>query len=179
MPVPPTWRLRARRAVPTMCPYMRNTIGAFHEYLKHRSQSPRHCGARPLPRGLPHHGGTGIRSVPTNKHQLYLGSQGATDGTSWRSKDNATSTYIWVKSKWGNSPRLYVDGAKDTNGWNTTNCTNGGSVRAPGPGEYEIHNGVYELGFRWARITSWADYGSGGLRGEWSPDCSGNYADLN
>ena len=112
-------------------------------------------------------------------YDFYLGSQGATDGTSWRSKDNATSTYIWVKSKWGNSPRLYVDGAKDTNGWNTTNCTNGGSVRAPGPGEYEIHNGVYELGFRWARITSWADYGSGGLRGEWSPDCSGNYADLN
>ena len=110
---------------------------------------------------------------------FYLGYQGATDGTSWRSKDNATSTYIKVNSKWGKSPRLYVDGAKDTNGRNTTNCTNGGSVRAPGPGEYEIHNGVYELGFRWARITSWADYGSGGLRGEWSPDCSGNYADLN
>lgn len=118
-------------------------------------------------------------SYVDSAYNFYLGSKGATDGTPWRSKDNATSTYIKVSSNWGKSPRLYVDGANDSNGRNTTNCTNKGSVRAPGTGEYEIHNGVYELGFRWARITSWADLGPGGLKGVWSPDCRGNYADLN
>lgn len=118
-------------------------------------------------------------SYVDSTYSFSLGSRGATDGTSWRSKDNATSTYIRVYSKWGQSPRLYVDGARNSDGWDTTNCTNYDHVRAPGPGRYEIHNGVYELGFRWARITSWADLGPGGLSGVWSPDCQGNYADLN
>ncbi len=102
-----------------------------------------------------------------------------TDGTAWRGKDGTTSTYIRIDWKTGNSPRLYVDGAYNSDGYGSTNCTIEGYVRAPGPDEYEIHNLVYESGFRWARLTCWADLGSGAMAGAWSPDCGGDYTDLN
>ena len=119
------------------------------------------------------------RSSVDSSFSFYFGSAGATQATAWRNKDRPSSTYIRVDARSGNSPRLYVDGAWNSNGDGSYNCTNHGFVRAPGPGQYEIHNGVYELGYRWARLTGWADNGSGTLRGAWSPDCAGNYTDLN
>lgn len=43
--------------------------------------------------------------------------------------------------------------------------------------QYNIHNLVYEQGYRWARlaITSWWDYDAGPITGKWSPDSSGTY----
>ena len=103
-----------------------------------------------------------------------------TDGTEWREKDTSSSTYIYVDWIEGYPPRLYVDGAYNASGSGSTNCTNGGSVRATrGNTQYEIHNGVYELGYSHARITCWGDIGGGSMKGEWSPDCQGNYTDLN
>lgn len=43
--------------------------------------------------------------------------------------------------------------------------------------QYNIHNLVYEQGYRWARlaITSWWEHESGPISGKWSPDSSGTY----
>lgn len=99
--------------------------------------------------------------------------------TAYRPKDTSSSTYIRIDSRSGANIRLYVDGATSSGGANYANLTIGGYVVSPGPGKYEIHNNVYETGRRWARLGASSDYGSAKLKGVWSPDCSGNYADLN
>ena len=119
------------------------------------------------------------RSYTDSTFSFILGQKGATSGTAWRSKDTSTSSYMHVSSSSGTSPLLFIDGARNSNGSGTKNCTNGGNVRAPGVGSYEIHNTVYEQGYRFARLTSWADQGAGRLSGKWSSDCQGNYTDLN
>lgn len=120
--------------------------------------------------------------VPLNsvdKDYTFTFAEYGTDGTSWEGKDTTSSTYIRIDGWSSHMPRLYVDGAYNKQGSGSTNCTNGGAVRAPGKGRYEIHNGVYELGYRWARITCWGDLGPGSMYGKWSPDCQGDYTDLN
>ena len=99
--------------------------------------------------------------------------------TAYRSKDTSSSTYLRVDSRSGATMRLYVDGATNSGGANYANLTIGGYVTSPGPGRYEIHNNVYETGRRWARLGASSDNGPGTLGGVWSPDCSGNYTDLN
>lgn len=99
--------------------------------------------------------------------------------TAYRPKDTSWSTYLRIDSRSGATMRLYVDGAYDSSGNGYNNYTVGGYVTSPGPGKYEIHNYVYENGRRWARLGASSDNGPGSLYGFWSPDCSGNYADLN
>lgn len=99
--------------------------------------------------------------------------------TSWRSKDTTSSTYIRIDSTTPTSMKLYVDGAYDSGGSGYGNYTNGGFVWSPGPGKYEIHNMVRESGRKWARLGASSDRGPASLKGVWSPDCGGNYTDLN
>lgn len=120
-----------------------------------------------------------VATTQDSKFPFYFSGAGATQGTDWRSKDTYSSTYINVTSMRGNAPRMYVDGSSYSSGYGEHNCTNGGYVRVPGLGKYEIHNSVRESGYRFARLTGWADNGWGAMSGVWSPDCAGNYADLN
>lgn len=99
--------------------------------------------------------------------------------TAWRSKDTTTSTYLHVVSTSSTSMKLYVDGAYNSGGSGYANLTNGGYVWSPGPGQYEIHNTVRESGRSWARLGASSDRGAASLSGWWSPDCAGNYTDLN
>lgn len=120
------------------------------------------------------------RSTVDRDYYFELGRKGATDGTSWQPKDDYSSTYLRVDGREGTPSRLYVDGARSIGGSGAYNCTIGGSVRAPCyTGKYEIHNNVKEWGYSHARLTAWADIDPGTLRGVWSPDCGGNYTDLN
>lgn len=119
------------------------------------------------------------RSTVDSDYNFHFDFKGATQGTYWRSKDTSSSSYLRVDGSSGYAPRLYIDGATNSDGNGCTNTTRGGFVRAPGVGKYEIHNNVYEDGFRWARLTGYADRGPGKLWGAWSPDCAGNYTDLN
>ena len=103
-----------------------------------------------------------------------------TADTSFYDKEEPTSTYLYVSSLSDNSMRLYVNGATTKSGSGKKNCTNGGYVNSPRvTGGYEIHNGVYEYGYRFANLGASSDYGPGSLHGVWSPDCAGNYTDLN
>lgn len=99
--------------------------------------------------------------------------------TSWRPKDTSSSTYLRVDSTSSTSMKLYVDGAYDSGGSGYKNFTNGGYVWSPGPGRYEIHNLVRENGRTWARLGASSDRGKASLAGVWSPDCAGNYTNLN
>ena len=99
--------------------------------------------------------------------------------TAWRSKDTTTSTYLRVAATSATSMKLYVDGAYNSGGNGYANFTNGGYVWSPGPGRYEIHNTVRENGRTWARLGASSDRGPSSLSGVWSPDCAGNYTDLN
>lgn len=99
--------------------------------------------------------------------------------TAWRAKDSSTSTYLHVVGTSSTAMKVYVDGATSSGGANSQNLTNGGFVWSPGPGQYEIHNMVHESGRRWARLGFSSDRGPSSLNGYWSPDCAGNYTDLN
>lgn len=104
-------------------------------------------------------------------------SKGATQGTEGRTKDTSSSTYIYIKGRSGNTVRMYVDGASGSHGtwYDRTNAP----AYSSSTGEYEIHNTVYEAGYKWARLTGWAYLGPASMYGVWSPDCAGNYPDMN
>ncbi len=97
----------------------------------------------------------------------------------WEWKESGSSSYLRADKMSGYKARIYVDGAYDKVGSGTCNCTDGGFVRVPHLGEFEIHNTVYEHDYACARLTCWADAGYSYLSGVWSPDCAGNYPDLN
>ena len=123
-----------------------------------------------------------ISTVSTKDTQYYLNLNcyGDTDGTDWRTKDTSSSTYIYAKSFSGYCCRLFVDGSKYSDGSNRDSGCMIGVARLCRQGQYEIHNNVYERGNSYAQITAWA-YQSGRTHvdGVWSPDCGGDYTDLN
>lgn len=95
-----------------------------------------------------------------------------TGATSWRRKDDKTSTYVWVKSCSG-KPRMYVDGAKNEYGGSWRDVTVG-IHRATKKGEFRIPNLVRENGYSYARLTSWSNKPAE-VHGKWSPDSSKSY----
>ncbi|MBS5450586.1 MAG: hypothetical protein KHZ24_05165 [Coriobacteriia bacterium] len=73
---------------------------------------------------------------------------------------------------------LYIDGGTYQSGpW--INCTVGGSAYLVDPGDWWIHNVVYENNYGYARLTGWCDDETGDLEGYWSPDSWGTYPSLN
>lgn len=112
-----------------------------------------------------------------SSYNFTFSGQGATQGTSGRTKDTSTASYIKIANKWGADCRVYIDGAMTSAGtwYDRTNSP----AYATHTGEFEIHNTVYEAGYKWARLTGWAYAGYGHIDGVWSPDCAGSYPDLN
>lgn len=100
-----------------------------------------------------------------------------TNGTTGRSKDNATSSYVWIKSI-NNSCRMYIDGGRTSSGsW--YNCTVNGYANATRAGKWRIMNYVNEWGYSYARLTAWANNGYTSLYGVWSADSVGTYPAIN
>lgn len=100
-----------------------------------------------------------------------------TNGTSGRSKDNATSSYVWIQYI-SNSCRMYIDGGKSSVGpW--YNTTVNGYANATRAGKWRIMNYVNERGYSYARLTAWANNGYTSLYGVWSADSVGTYPAIN
>lgn len=100
-----------------------------------------------------------------------------TNGTSGRTKDNATSSYVGIDyiSK---ACRMYIDGAHGKYGpW--SNCTVGGYANATRVGNWRIMNYVNEWGYSHARLTAWANNGATTVYGVWSSDSVGTYPSIN
>lgn len=112
---------------------------------------------------------------------FYMASAGNTSGTGFRRKDDDTSVYVRVKYSRG-EPRIYVDGAKNSNGGSRRDCT-AAAYRVAGIGSIKqrrMRNYVNEWGYSHARITTWADRGTSEVEGYWSPDSyrSAGYAEM-
>ncbi len=109
---------------------------------------------------------------------------GATRGTGGRAKQDASSTYVRI-GVISRPCRMYVDGGTSINGpWYNQTCyastgKSGGYAEANRVGQWRIRQNVYENGFRWARLTAWANQGASYVSGEWSPDSYGTYTAIN
>lgn len=118
-----------------------------------------------------------LRSNTSNSSFSFPMPANGTHGTGGRAKQDASPTYVRIDSI-TRPCRMYVDGASSSSGvW--YNCTNGGYARAYRTGHFQIHQTVYESGYRWARLTAWANEGASTVKGAWSPDCAGSYPDMN
>lgn len=92
------------------------------------------------------------------------------------SKLDDTPSYINVDNMTIYDVYLYVDGYHS--GYYYLNTTRGGYAYLVDPGQWWIHNFVYENGYRKASLRGTA-YESGVLGGQWSPDSWGTYRSLN
>lgn len=92
------------------------------------------------------------------------------------SKDDATASYIYVNHMTIYDVHLYVDGYWNGS-WNF-NMTRGGYAYLVDPGQWWIHNYVYENGYPEAQLRGLASE-AGELGGLWSPDSWGTYNSLN
>ncbi len=118
-----------------------------------------------------------MRANTGDTYYAFNMASGGTYGTGGRAKEDASSTYVKIDSI-SRACRLYVDGGATQSGaW--YNQTVNGYARATGVGKWRIRQNVYENGFRWARLTAWANEGASNLAGWWSPDSWGNYTSLN
>lgn len=116
------------------------------------------------------------RSASDSAYSFSMSGNG-TNGTSGRSKDNDSSSYVKISSI-TNSCRMYIDGAHGKYGsWN--NCTVNGYANATRAGNWRIMNYVNEWGYSYARLTAWANNGATSLYGVWSPDSVGTYPSIN
>lgn len=107
---------------------------------------------------------------------LAMNYTGATYGTGWRAKEDASSSYIRVD--YLSAPcQVFVDGMR----WDgyVQDCTVNDRAYLGYRGEFAILQNVREWGFSQARLTSWAPYGPSTVSGWWSPDSWGWYPIIN
>lgn len=106
-------------------------------------------------------------------------SSGSTyQGDEPRRKDNATSVYVGVKTKTLDRCKAYVDGGSSSSGpW--VNKTLKGKATISKLGNFAIQTYVNEHGYKYARLTGWADSQPGVVSGVWSPDSAGTYTAIN
>lgn len=97
--------------------------------------------------------------------------------TAQRSKDDDTASYINVNNMTIYDVFLYIDGI-DYGGNVNTQLTRGSHAYLIDPGQWNIHNFVYENGYPNARLRGMANE-SGVLGGVWSPDSYYVYNSLN
>ena len=95
--------------------------------------------------------------------------------TAVASKDDASASYINVDNMTIYDVHLFVDGY---DGSFNTNLTRGGYAYLIDPGQWWIHQYVYENGYRWAALRGLSSE-AGVLGGQWSPDSWGVYNSLN
>lgn len=101
-----------------------------------------------------------------------------TQGTSGRTKDTNSMSYIRVDRIDPSSVRFYIDGSYSL--WSGyVNKTRNDHATISHTGHFNIHNYVYEAGMRYARMTAWGDDGDGVVKGVWSPDSRGGFTEVN
>lgn len=126
---------------------------------------------------------TPYANTTDTKYEFPMG-DGGTWATSGRAKQDASSTYVRIDVI-SRACRMYVDGASSQNGsWYNQTCyastgKSGGYANATRVGRWRIRQNVYENGFRWARLTGWANQGVSYVSGVWSPDSYGTYMAIN
>ena len=103
----------------------------------------------------------------------YYGDEKATAPVN---KDNDTASYFYTYNMTIYDCHLYIDG-HDGYG-NYYNMTVGGYAYLVDPGQWWIHNYVYENGYPQARLRGLSSQ-SGVLEGFWSADSTGTYGSLN
>lgn len=101
-----------------------------------------------------------------------------------REKQNNSKIYInWQSSYGGNLSKICVtpkgSDKKDSTPKNA-GTVHGGSRQyiMNGSGKYSLTNGVYEMGYKFARPGMRAQAGKGTAKGCWSPDSAGTYTVL-
>ena len=103
---------------------------------------------------------------------------GNTQGTSGRTKDTNSMSYIRIDRIDPSSVRFYIDGSYSL--WSGyVNKTRNDHATISHTGHFNIHNYVYEAGMRYARMTAWGDDGDGVVKGVWSPDSRGGFTEVN
>ena len=103
---------------------------------------------------------------------------GNTQGTSGRTKDTNSMSYIRVDRIDPSSVRFYIDGSYSL--WSGyVNKTRNDHATISHTGHFNIHNYVYEAGMRYARMTAWGCDGNGVVNGVWSPDSRGGFTEVN
>lgn len=127
---------------------------------------------------LPAHADDDIMPLTTKDQPYYFYFEGFGDSQSsdLAPKDNDTASYILVDNMTIYDVHLYIDGY--LNGTWNFNLTRGGYAYLVDPGQWWIHNFVYENGYRAARLRGLASE-EGVLAGMWSPDSWGVYNSLN
>lgn len=116
------------------------------------------------------------RTTIDSKYEFTMPDLG-TNATGGRIKENNSATYIRVDIKTMQSCRTYVD-AQTLFGWKNETVWEHATVKALG--KFAIHQNVYENHGRCnARLSAWANNGSGTLQGVWSPDSWGSYPSIN
>ena len=120
---------------------------------------------------------TGVVTYTNNGDTGFNFACSGTSATGYRRKDDSTSLYISILRYSGKPLRLYVDGAYNTSGSGSINCTEG-TYRSNHLGAWEMYNQVRENGRSAARLTAWAESGYGTVNGVWSPDCVGRFSKL-
>ena len=101
---------------------------------------------------------------------------GDTARTAPVAKEDDSASYINVDNMTIYDVHLYVDGYQ--NGYYYTSLTRGGYAYLVDPGQWWIHNFVYENNYRWASLRGLSSE-AGVLGGQWSPDSWGTYNSLN
>lgn len=120
---------------------------------------------------------TGITTCTNNADKAFSFQCAGTSATGYRQKDDSSSLYLDIQGYTGNPLRLYTDGAYNTSGSGSMNCTQG-TYRSNHKGQWEMYNLVRENGRSAARLTAWAESGYGTVIGVWSPDCVGHFRKL-
>ena len=101
-----------------------------------------------------------------------------TQGTSGRTKDTNSMSYIRIDRIDPSSVRFYIDGSYSL--WSGyVNKTRNDHATISHTGHFNIHNYVYEAGMRYARMTAWGCDGNGVVNGVWSPDSRGGFTEVN
>ena len=77
-------------------------------------------------------------------YDFYFSGYGTTQGTNWRAKEDTSSVYVKISSRWGAPPRFYTDGAYSNN-TGAKDCTQGIHY-ANRVGEFNIYNSIRESG---------------------------------
>lgn len=115
---------------------------------------------------------TGITTCTNNADKAFSFQCAGTSATGYRQKDDSSSLYLDIQGYTGNPLRLYTDGAYNTSGSGSMNCTQG-TYRSNHKGQWEMYNLVRENGRSAARLTAWASLATALLLVYGAPTASG------
>ena len=97
---------------------------------------------------------TGITTCTNNADKAFSFQCAGTSATGYRQKDDSSSLYLDIQGHTGNPLRLYTDGAYNTSGSGSMNCTQG-TYRSNHKGQWAICGATDCMGGVWLRHCYW------------------------